>query len=60
MDSMVEENEIESFPQDAKCGKRMIVNKFKNLHKRGFTEFDLLHFKKWTENFRRSSVLQKR
>ena len=38
----------------------MIANKLNNLHKRGFSEFDLLPFKKWTENFRLSSVLEKK
>ena len=38
----------------------MIANMFNNLHKRGFNEFDLLRFKKWTENFRLSSVLKKK
>ena len=60
MYSMVEENEIEPFPKYTKRGKRMIANKFKNLHKRGFTEFDLLRFKKWTETLRLSSVLKKK
>ena len=48
MYSMIKEKEIEPFPKDAKREKRMIANKFNNLHKRGFNEFDLLHFKKWT------------
>ena len=59
MYSMVEEMKIEPFPKDPKREKRMIANKFNDLHKRGFTEFDLLSFKKRTENFRLSSVLEK-
>ena len=60
MYSMVEEKEIESFPKDLKRDRKMIANKFNNLHKRGFNEFDLVRFKEWTEDFRLSSVLEKR
>ena len=46
MYSMVEEMEIEPFLKDAKRQRKMIANKFNDLHERGFNEFDLLRFKK--------------
>ena len=49
MYSMVKEMEIEPFPKDSKRQKKMIANKFNDLQKRGFNEFDLLRFKTWTK-----------
>ena len=46
MYSMVEEMGIEPFLKDAKRQRKMIANKFNDLHERGFNEFDLLRFKK--------------
>ena len=50
MYSMVEEMEIEPFPKDAKRERKMIANKFNDLHKQGFNEFDLLRLKNGQQN----------
>jgi hypothetical protein len=51
---------IQPFSKDSKRERKVIANKFNDLHKRGFNEFDLSRFQKWTKKLRLSLVLKKK